>query len=143
MSSFLNSKRTLFYFNEKRDNIDEVLDSYYSVYNYIRENLELLDRDKDDELYNLAINILGKLNSFLTEHQNDYRRWYKKILEENIIITTENEKITVHETNIEKVQVHYYRYTEILKGFKDINEFFLKEEIQSNFKINTKRWEKN
>lgn len=49
------SKRTLFQFNPKRDNISEVLDSYYSVYNYIRENLELLDKDENNKLFSLFL----------------------------------------------------------------------------------------
>lgn len=140
VGSFLMSKRTLFNFNPKRDNIDEVLDSYYSVYNYIRENLELLDQEDDGALYLISIETLKKLNNFLTKHQNDYRRWYKKNEKENKINVGDGKTITVHNTTIEEVQKHYYRYDEILKDFNSINVFFKSNEFQDSFKINSIHW---
>lgn len=52
---YIAAKRTLFNFDEVRDNIDQVLDAYYDSYNFIRNNLELLDSEKDVELYQLSV----------------------------------------------------------------------------------------
>lgn len=58
VGTYVSSKRSLFSFDEKRDNIYEVLNAYYDVYNFIRSTLELLDYDKDSDLYKTSVNIL-------------------------------------------------------------------------------------
>jgi len=123
VQSYLDSKRSLENFKPKRDNISEVLDSYYKTYNYIRDNLGLLDEEKDEKLYNKSIEILENLNCFLTKHQNDYRRWFDKI-KQNDVIKNNDEEIIVHQTTIEEVQKNYYRYNELITDFKKINQYF-------------------
>lgn len=141
VGSFLATKRSIVCFDEKFDNIDEVLNSYYSIYEFIRENLQLLDSEQDKGIYDISIKMLGTLNTFLTKHQNDYRRWYRNVVETNTIrCENENRTITVHATNIEDVQRHYYKYSEIIKDFKEINEFFKGEKIEEIFKIKSYDW---
>lgn len=141
VGGFIASKRTLFKFNKERDNISEVLDSYYATYKFIMENLELLDSEKDEELYTTAVSILQKLNNFLTKHQNDYRRWYVKIMREDIIKVSEHEEdIIVHQTTIEVVQECYYRYEELQEDFKALNKFFIESDIRKTLKINSYEW---
>ena len=140
VGTFIASKRTLFNFNRKRDNISEVLDAYYETYKYIKDNLELLDKKKDKELYSLSVEMLKKLNNFLATHQNDYRRWYKKIDESDEIKVPGSESITVHKTSIEVVQKNYYRYDELLEDIKSINIYFSQDNIQKAFKIEEFDW---
>ncbi|UUX35225.1 hypothetical protein [Fundicoccus culcitae] len=139
VGSFLESKRSLFCFKPDKDNISEVLDSYYSTYKFIRENLELLDREKDEALYSLSVGILKTLNTFLTNHQNDYRRWYEKILKDDSIVSNDK-KIVVHETTIEIVQTCYYRYDEIVRDFKVLNKELSDEKILETFRLDKEKW---
>lgn len=140
VGTFIASKRTLFNFNKKRDNISEVLNAYYETYKYIKDNIELLNNKKDKELYSLSVEMLKKLNNFLATHQNDYRRWYDKITESDEIKISSSESIIVHKTTIEIVQKNYYRYDELLEGIKSINEYFSQENIQNAFKIEEFDW---
>lgn len=140
VGSFIASKRSLFKFNKKRDNISEVLNAYYETYKYIKDNLELLDIKKDEELYSLSVEMLKKLNHFLSTHQNDYRRWYDRIYAEDRINVPDNKSIVVHETTIEVIQEHYYRYAELLKDIEEINQYFSKDKIKIPFKINYFNW---
>ena len=73
VGTFIKSKRSLFYFNKSRDNMRDVLDTYYSVYGFIRSNLELLDSEVDIEIYVVSVDLLKKINVFLTKHQSDYK----------------------------------------------------------------------
>ncbi|MFP7306797.1 hypothetical protein SFC81_04400 [Enterococcus faecalis] len=139
VGTFIASKRSIFYFKKERDNIYEVLNSYYSVYDFIRSNIELLDSEKDKELYEISVDILKKLNNFLTKHQNDYRRWYDKIISDDKILTYRKE-IVVHRTTIEEVQKEYYRYEEILKDIYEINEYMSSDIVKNSFQINFFDW---
>lgn len=139
VGTFIASKRSIFYFKKERDNIYEVLNSYYSVYDFIRSNIELLDSEKDKELYEISVGILKKLNNFLTKHQNDYRRWYDKIISEDKILTDRKE-IVVHSTTIEEVQKEYYRYEEILKDIYEINNYMSSDDVKNSFQINFFDW---
>lgn len=143
VGTFIASKRSLFNFDKKIDNIDQVFDAYYNTYKYIKENLELLDPNKDKKLYELSVNMLHKLNHFLAHHQNDYRRWYNNITEENIIITSSGKSIYVHETTIEDVQKEYYRYDELLGDIREINSYFSQENIKKEFSMKYFDWSEN
>ncbi|MDN6900662.1 hypothetical protein [Oenococcus sicerae] len=142
VGTFISSKRSLFNFKKTRDNIYEVLNTYYEVYNFIRSNLELLDPIKDKKLYETSVAILKMLNNFLTTHQNDYRRWYDKIIS-NDRITSNGKKIIVHETTIEDIQNQYYRYDELLNDIHQINRYMSKEDIKDIFRVNIFDWESN
>jgi hypothetical protein len=141
VGTFIKSKRTLFSFDKSRDNIRDVIKTYYSVYDFIRSNLELLNPEVDIELYSMSVELLKKLNQFLTKHQSDYRRWYEKIVEDDIIKFEHDEEIIVHNTTIEDVQKHYYRYDEILSDIQAINNFMKNKELGSIFDINHFDWE--
>ncbi|MGO3168841.1 MAG: hypothetical protein ACTIJS_08880, partial [Senegalia sp. (in: firmicutes)] len=54
-------------------------------YKHIKDNLELLDPEKDKEIYDLSTEILQKLNHFLSKHQSDYRRWFDYIINKDCI----------------------------------------------------------
>lgn len=141
VGTYIAAKRTLFNFDEVRDNIDQVLDAYYDSYKFIRNNLELLDSQKDAELYQLSVDIIKHLNDFLTKHQNDYRRWYDKIKDDDKIEVDSINIIIVHSTTIENVQKHYYRYNELIPDIKDLNDFMKDIRIKEAFRISRFDWE--
>ena len=141
VGTFIAAKRTLFKFNESRDNIYEVLDAYYLTYKFIRDNLELLDPERDEEIYQVSVNILKKINNFLTNHQNDFRRWYDKTKADDKIIISEDETIIFHSTTIEEVQKHYYRYDEIIEDIIGINTFMKDAGVKEIFNIKGFNWE--
>lgn len=140
VGTFIASKRTLFSFNKKRDNISQVLDAYHSTYKYIKDNLELLDSEKDQEIYKLSIEILQELNHFLSKHQSDYRRWYDHITNKNSIKLSDDNNMNVHETTIELVQQNYYRYYEIINDIKNLNCYFNSNNIEGKFNIKNFDW---
>lgn len=140
VGTFIAAKRTLFYFDKQRDNISDVLDAYYEVYKFIRSNIDLLDQERDSDIAHVSAKIMKKLNKFLTTHQNDYRRWYNNVIEEDTIIL-ESGKIKVHLTTIEDVQRHYYRYEEFIEDIAIINEYMRSDEVKQLFKINLFEWE--
>ncbi|MDW6055660.1 hypothetical protein R4T60_15855 [Bacillus paralicheniformis] len=148
VKSFLDTKRTLFFIDPSRDNFDETLTSYYNTYEFFRNEMKILDNkekkgrrlnQEQKKLYVLTNEIIHKLNDFLTSHQNNYRRWYKHVSDEDMIKLPNGEEIIVHSTPINKVQEQYYRYEEICKGFQEINVFF-RDEVNKKFKINLKKW---
>lgn len=143
VSNYVSSKRTLFCFNERKDNINDVLDVYFDVYNLIRNNLRLLSSRNDSEMREVSIKTLKKLNTFLTSYQNDYRRWYKHIIENDVISTSDdkNEDIIVHETTIYEVQKHYYKYDEIIEGINKINDFMNNEKVRNQLHLDCFIWE--
>lgn len=140
VGNFIASKRTLFNFNKKRDNISQVLDAYYSTYKHIKDNLELLDPEKDKEIYDLSTEILQKLNYFLSKHQSDYRRWFDYIINKDCIKISDDQNIIVHETTIELVQENYYRYEEIIRDIKNLNCYFNSDNIKEKFNIKKFDW---
>lgn len=143
VSNYVSSKRTLFCFDERKDNINDVLGVYFDVYNLIRNNLHLLSSQNDSEMRAISIETLKKLNTFLTSYQNDYRRWYKHIIENDVISTIDdkNEDIIVHETTIYEVQKHYYKYNEIIKGIKGVNDFMNNEKVRNQLHLDCFIWE--
>lgn len=80
------------------------------------------------------------LNQFLSKHQNDYRRWYEKVISADEIYS-HGKKIVVHETTIERVQKNYYRYAEILKDINEVNKYMSSQSIRNVFRIKVFDWE--
>lgn len=142
VGTFIGSKRTLFSFNKRRDNISEVLDAYHESYKFIRSNIDLLDQEKDSDISHVSAKIMKKLNDFLTTHQNDYRRWYNNVLEKDVIILDDVE-IKVHLTTIEEVQSHYYRYEELIEDISRINEYMRSDEVKQLLRITIFDWEED
>ncbi|MEK4555295.1 hypothetical protein [Jeotgalicoccus sp. FSL K6-3177] len=144
MKNFLETKRTLFYINEQFDNFDETLNSYYETYQFIKKEMPLIDINKNKRLYDLCTETIQKLNKFLTQNQNNYRRWFNNVQENDRILYLDNKEIKTYEVNvhlmrIDEVQKYYYNYDEILKGFREINTYFRKE-ISPEFIVNIEKW---
>ena len=151
VQNFFDTKRTLFCIDEKHDNFAEVFQSYYETYNFIRQEIKILDPQKDSNLYKISNDILMRLNQFLTKNQNNYLRWYKYISETNqeLIKLDEfgendikSEQRHFYNMPINDIQSKYYSYNDLIKEFKAINEFF-KTEISGKFKVDISKWEKN
>lgn len=149
--SFLDTKRTLFNIDFERDNFDETLTSYYKTYEFFRNEMKILDNERkkgrwnkkeQQELYELTNFIIQVLNEFLSSHQNNFRRWYKYVSESNEVKRIDGEgTLEFHMTPIQEVQRHYYSYTEICIGFKEINQFF-SNEVNQTFNVNLAKWER-
>ncbi len=150
VQNFFDTKRTLFYIDEKHDNFSEVFHSYYETYNFIRQEMKLLDPQKDSNLYIISNGILMRLNQFLTKNQNNYLRWYKYISETNQELIkldefgendVKSEQRHFYNMPINDIQSKYYSYDDLIKEFKSINEFFTTE-IAGKFKVDISKWEK-
>lgn len=148
VGGLLETKRSIFKFDKSVDNIYEVFNSYYEIYKYLRDNIELLDSEKDVELYSLTLGMISQLNRFLTLHQNDYRRWYNKVSsDDRVYIYDKNQKnyteeiIIFHGTTIQKIQEQYYRYDELVKDFETLNRSFSDNRIATAFKLKNHYWE--
>ncbi len=113
VKQFLDSKRTLFFFDKEKDNIDDVLQSYYEIYKFLREcmsNFEKFDNADDNQCYVKLKEMIICLNDFLTNYQSDYRHWYK------VNVDSEYNGITIHD-----FQQKYFKYKEICNAFEELN----------------------
>lgn len=145
--NYLNTKRTIFLIDLENDNFIETFDSYYAIYIFFREEIQLLEKrkprktkrkDNKDDLYELGIEAISKLNLFLTKYQSNYRRWYA-YFEKG---TKSSSKIDSFYLNpIGEFQASYKKYDELCEGFIDINKFF-KSKIAIEFDIDIERWER-
>ena len=143
----MDTKRSLFKFDPNYDSIEEVLNSYYECYKFIKDEMKLLDitKRRDKKLYSLANEMLKTLNRFLTKHQNNYRRWHKFISDNDKVITKDKDNngefvtLSYHLTPISTIQSHYYHFNEILEGFKEVNDFFT-DKVVNEFNINVDKW---
>lgn len=140
IKNHLDSKRAIFKIRKDIDAFDEVIASYYQTYQYIRDEMKVLNPKKDRAIYDFSNEMLMVLNKFLTNHQNNYKRWYKYISDENEVEDkASGAMMKFHETGIGKIQKQYYGYNSILKGFKEVNKFFISD-VKPRFGINTDRW---
>lgn len=146
--NFFDAKRTLFIINDKYDNFAEVFQSYHETYNFIRQEMRILDPQNDIDLYKISNDILMSLNQFLTKNQNNYLRWYKYISETNqeLIKLDEFDKDDVkpeqrhfYNMPINDIQSKYYSYNDLIKEFKIINEFFTTR-VATQFKVDISKW---
>lgn len=108
---FLNTKRSLFFIEPKKDNYYEVLDSYYETYQLLREQLRYYDQGMTSETYVEINKLIMALNKFLTSYQTNYRHWYEVLPKEYLA-----------QKDIGKVQKKYRYNKEITNGFMEINE---------------------
>lgn len=146
--NYLDTKRSVFQIDPHFDSFEEVFNSFYDVYNFIRVEMRVLDvkRKKDLELYSISNDILRNLNKILTKHQNNYRRWHKyvsgndKVLTENKDSNGDNIYLSYHLTPIGIIQSHYYHFSQLMNDFEAINKFF-RDEISVKFDIDIKKWE--
>ncbi|HCA9769068.1 TPA: hypothetical protein MYK57_002595 [Klebsiella variicola subsp. variicola] len=147
VKNYLDTKRTLFKFDPNYDSIDEVLNSYFECYKFIRDEMKLLDvkKRRDKKLYTLSNEILKTLNNFLTQHQNNYRRWHKYVSDNDSVITKDKDangnfiSLPYHLTPISTIQTHYYHFNQILSGFVGVNNFF-NTNVVGEFDINIEKW---
>ncbi|WJL61775.1 hypothetical protein [Escherichia coli] len=147
VKNYLDTKRTLFKFDPNYDSIEEVLNSYYECYKFIRDEMNLLDvkKKRDKKLYLLSNEILKTLNSFLTKHQNNYRRWHKYVSDHDKVTTKDRDpngefiSLPYHLTPISIIQKHYYHFSQVLEGFKEVNDFF-NDKVVKEFDINVDKW---
>ncbi|EPL6453488.1 hypothetical protein N0G65_000605 [Providencia rettgeri] len=148
VKNFLDTKRTLFCINKQYDNFAEVFQSYHETYNFIRQEMRILDPQKDIVFYKISNDILMSLNQFLTKNQNNYMRWYKYISETNqeLIKLDEFDKDDINPEQrhfynmpINDIQSKYYFYNDLIKEFKIINEFFTTR-IAKQFNVDISKW---
>ncbi len=146
--NFLDTKRSAFKIDPHSDSFEEVFNSLYDIYNFIRVEIRVLDvkRKRDMELYRISNKMLKKLNQLLTKHQNNYRRWHKYISTNDIVLTRdkdsngENVSLIYHLTPIGIIQTHYYHFSQLMADFECINKFFC-EEVSAIFNIDIAKWE--
>lgn len=104
-------------FEEDKDVIVEVYNSWYSLFGIIRDLLkEIEPRKKDKDLEKLE-NILVKtlnygLRPHLTKWQAKYRRWYNQ----------EIEKDTNNQLSPQEIQKKYKKYDELIADLKETNK---------------------
>ena len=107
---------------------------------FIRDEMKILNPKKDREIYDFSNEMLMVLNRFLTNYQNNYKRWYKYISDKDEVVDrVSGDVMRFHATSINKIQMQYYDYERILKGFKDVNRFFVND-VKPKFGINTDKW---
>ncbi|HEC2553944.1 TPA: hypothetical protein R2K55_005779 [Raoultella ornithinolytica] len=147
VKNYLDTKRSLFKIDPRYDSFEEVLNSYFECYKFIRDEMKLLDikKKRDKKLYDLSNEVLRILNEFLTQYQNNYRRWHKYVSENDSVLTREKDskgnyvKLPYHLTPIGKIQTHYYHFSKMLNAFNEVNKFF-NEKIVREFDINIEKW---
>ena len=117
-------------FEEDKDVIVEVYNSWYSLFGIIRDLLkEIEPRKKDKDLEKLE-NVLVKtlnygLRPHLTKWQAKYRRWYNQ----------EIEKDTNNELSPQEIQKKYKKYDELIGDLKETNKQMVQfaEELKKLF----------
>lgn len=117
-------------FEEDKDVIVEVYNSWYSLFGIIRDLLkEIEPRKKDKDLERLE-NVLVKtlnygLRPHLTKWQAKYRRWYNQ----------EIEKDTNNELSPQEIQKKYKKYDELIGDLKETNKQMVQfaEELKKLF----------
>ena len=141
VTNFLDSKRTLFKIEPTYDNFSDTFESYFQTYNFFRQEMKILDPQRDKDLYILTNNILQELNKFLTKNQNNYRRWYQKVSTDNTIeYFNQGSGKYFYNTPINEIQKEYYDYDQLLTSFNHINIFF-EQEVKNKFNIDTTKWD--
>lgn len=140
IKNHLDSKRALFKIKKDIDAFDEVISSYYQTYQFIRDEMKLLNPKKDRDIYDFSNDMLMVLNKFLTNYQNNYKRWYSYVSDNDEVVNRSTGKVMAfHTTSINKIQKQYYDYKRILNGFREVNEFFIND-VKVKFGVNTDKW---
>ena len=104
-------------FEEDKDVIVEVYNSWYKLFEIIRELLKNVEPNKKDEnvetLENILIKTLNEgLRPHLTKWQAKFRRWYDIELKEE-----KNSKVSPQE-----IQKRYEEYDSLIVDLKNTNE---------------------
>lgn len=104
-------------FEEDKDVIVEVYNSWYALFGIIRELLkEIEPRKKDTDIEKLEIVLIKTLNYGLRPHlskwQAKYRRWYEQEIGKDI-----NNQLSPQE-----IQKKYNKYDELITDLKETNK---------------------
>lgn len=139
VSSFLDTKRTLFIVDFEHDNIKETLDSYFDVYKFLRDEIKILGDSKkknsnnnNRQLYDLSNKMIKELNIFLTTHQSNYRRWYTYL--------EKHEEKDFYLKPIGELQTNYHGYDQLRTDFIKLNKFFT-EKVAKEFDVEIEKWD--
>lgn len=110
LTNYFITKRSLFKIEAEHDNFDDVFESYYNIYEFIRMQMSYYENANttDNIVYKEMKSMIKDLNCFLTANQTDYRRWYK----------IENAK---EYKFIDQLQKMYPKYDELVREFQEIN----------------------
>ncbi|MED3201286.1 hypothetical protein [Bacillus toyonensis] len=137
VSSYLDTKRTLFIVDFEHDNIKETLDSYFDVYKFLRDEIKILgdtkkkkknSKNNNTQLYDLSNEMIKELNIFLTTHQSDYRRWYTYL--------EKHDERNFYLKPIGELQTDYHNYDQLRT---DLNKFFT-EKVAKEFDVDIEKW---
>lgn len=126
--NYLNSKRTLFLIDIEYDNFYDVFDSYHQIYCFLREQIQLYDSKTDSKAYESIETAFKELNTFLTKHQTNYRRWYE----------AKSQAEEFAELDIHELQKKYRHYDELCADLTQINVNM--NDLAKQFNINTEKW---
>ena len=126
--NYLNSKRTLFIIDIEHDNFYDVFDSYHQIYCFLREQIQLYDSKTDSKAYESIETAFKELNTFLTKHQTNYRRWYE----------AKSQAEEFAELDIHELQKKYRHYDELCADLTQINVNM--NDLAKQFNINTEKW---
>lgn len=102
---------------EDKDIIEEVYNSWYSLFNTTRDEIksikgELLDKPKSEKLVEMATDVLNKgLRPHLTKYQGRFRRWYNSELENSI-----NQALSPQD-----IQKKFPDYDGLILSMKEVN----------------------
>lgn len=137
--NFLDTKRSIFKIDCEYDNFSETLDSYFEIYKFFRNEVKILGDTRKKRLgnndaialYNLTNRTIRILNNFLTENQNNYRRWYTYV--------EKYDEKKYYLTPIGELQKEYPHYEKLCCEFKKVNEFFV-HQIANQFDIDIQKW---
>ncbi len=115
----LTTRKAAIPIDEKNDFIIEIYDSWYKLFNNIRDEIKtvpgnyLIDHDPTTALIGLTKKILNDaLRPHLTEYQVKYRKWYDKAekLEENKDLTPQ------------EIQAKYPDFDNLVESMKGVNK---------------------
>ncbi|WP_353078245.1 hypothetical protein [Flavobacterium sp.] len=115
----LTTRKAAIPIDEKNDFIIEIYDSWYKLFNNIRDEIKtvpgnyLKDHDPTTALIGLTKKILNNaLRPHLTEYQVKFRKWYDKAekLEENKDLTPQ------------EIQAKYADFDNLVESMKDVNK---------------------
>ena len=115
--------------DEKNDVISEIYNSWYNLFNIIRDEIKTLpgeylkNHDPTKALIGLTTKILNEgLRPHLTIHQAKYRKWL-----ENELKNKESNKLSPQE-----IQRKYPNYKELISSMKNVNTLLIKYSKELN-----------
>jgi hypothetical protein len=114
----LTTRKAAILINENDDSIEEIYQSWYNLFNIIRDEIKtvpgkyLKDHDPTKALIGLTIKILNDgLRPHLTEHQAKFRRWLENAKKEPA-----NKNFSPQE-----IQMNYPDFTNLVSSMKAVN----------------------